>query len=59
MIHWEAVIREEKPPMWTIEHRKAACRKGLRYDSDMTDEEWALVARLIPPAKRRIRGQLT
>jgi transposase len=24
----------------------------MRYDSDMTDEEWALVAPLIPPAKR-------
>jgi transposase len=38
--------------MWTLQHRKAACRKGLRYDSDMTDEEWALASRLIPPAKR-------
>lgn len=38
--------------MWTKEHRKAACRKGLRYDSDMTSEEWVLVAPLIPPAKR-------
>ena len=44
--------------MWTQEHRKAARRKGLRYDSDMTDEEWALVAPLIPPSKRggRRRG---
>ena len=44
--------------MWTVEHRKAASRKGLRYDSDMTEEEWALVAPLIPPAKRggRRRG---
>jgi transposase len=38
--------------MWTPEHRKAARREGLRYDSDMTDQEWALVAPLIPPAKR-------
>ena len=38
--------------MWTPEHRKAARRKGLRYDSDMTDEEWALVVPLIPPARR-------
>jgi transposase len=37
--------------MWKPEHRKAACCKGLRYDSDMTDEEWALVEPLIPPAK--------
>ena len=44
--------------MWTPQHRKAARRVGLRYDSDMTDDEWALVAPLIPPAKRggRKRG---
>jgi transposase len=24
----------------------------LRYPSDMTDEEWALIEPLIPPAKR-------
>jgi transposase len=38
--------------MWKPEHRTAACRKGLRYDSDLTDGEWALVAPLVPPAKR-------
>jgi transposase len=38
--------------MWKPEHRQAARRKGLRYDSDMTDEEWALAVPLIPPAKR-------
>ena len=38
--------------MWTAEHRRAAARKGLRYPSDLTDAEWALVAPLIPPAKR-------
>ena len=38
--------------MWTAEHRVAARRIGQRYDSDLTDEEWALVAPLIPPAKR-------
>lgn len=38
--------------MWKPEHRKAARRSGLRYDSDMTDAEWALAAPLIPPAKR-------
>ena len=27
-------------------------RKGLRYPSDLTDAEWALVAPLIPRAKR-------
>src|SRR5215213_8268924 len=38
--------------MWKPEHRKAADRRGLRYDSDLTDAEWALVAPLIWPAKR-------
>jgi hypothetical protein len=38
--------------MWKPELRLAARRDGQRYDSDLTDEEWALVAPLIPPAKR-------
>lgn len=38
--------------MWTAEHRLAARRVGQRYDSDLTDEEWALCEPLIPPAKR-------
>ena len=37
---------------WTVEHRRAADRRGLRYPSDLTDAEWALVAPLIRPAKR-------
>ena len=38
--------------MWKPEHRVAAGRRGLRYDSDLTDAEWALIAPLIRPAKR-------
>ena len=38
--------------MWTPEHRRAANRRGLRYPSDLTDAEWALVEPAIPPAKR-------
>lgn len=37
--------------MWTAETRPRYERKGLRYPSDLTDDEWALVAPLIPPAK--------
>lgn len=37
--------------MWKPEHRAAAERRGLRYPSDLTDAEWALVEPLIPPAK--------
>lgn len=38
--------------MWTPEHRRAAERRGLRYPSDLTAAEWALVEPMIPPAKR-------
>jgi transposase len=38
--------------MWTPEHRRAAERRGLRYPSDLTDEEWALIEAMIPSAKR-------
>ena len=39
------------PCMWTKENRARYDRSGLRYESDLTDAEWALVAPLIPPAK--------
>jgi transposase len=38
--------------MWTAEHRRAADRRGLRYPSDLTEAEWALVAPFVPPARR-------
>ena len=38
--------------MWTVEQRQTHDRSGLRYPSDLTDAEWALVEPLIPPAKR-------
>ena len=38
--------------MWTVEQRQAHERAGLRYPSDLTEAEWALVAPFIPPAKR-------
>ena len=38
--------------MWKPKHRRAADRRGLRYESDLTDGEWALVEPLIRPAKR-------
>jgi len=37
--------------MWTTENRPRYNRDKLRYPSDLTDEEWAHVAPLIPPAK--------
>jgi transposase len=38
--------------MWTTENRPRYDRTGLRYPSDLTDAEWALVEPLVPPAKR-------
>jgi transposase len=38
--------------MWTNENRARYDRRGLRYPSDLTDEEWALIRPLIPAAKR-------
>src|SRR5260370_16943772 len=40
------------PPMWTNENRRRYDRSKLRYPSDLTDEEWTLIAPVIPPAKR-------
>lgn len=38
--------------MWKPKHGAAADRRGLRYESDLTDAEWALVTPLIRPPKR-------
>lgn len=38
--------------MWNIENRHRDNRDRLRYPSDVTEDEWVLIAPLIPPAKR-------
>lgn len=38
--------------MWTLENRRRYNRDQLRYPSDVTEEEWAEIAPLIPPARR-------
>ena len=38
--------------MWTAKNRRRYDRSALRYPSDLTDEEWAHVDSLIPPARR-------
>ena len=38
--------------MWTAQNRRRYDRSRLRYPSDLTDDEWAHVEPLIPPAKR-------
>jgi transposase len=37
--------------MWTTENRPRYDRSKLRYPSDLTDDEWAIIGPLIPPAK--------
>jgi hypothetical protein len=38
--------------LWTDKNRAKYDRDHLRYPSDLTDDEWAYVEPLIPPAKR-------
>lgn len=45
--------------MWTIESRARHDRSKLRYPSDLTDDEWALIKPSIPPAKRGGRKRET
>ncbi len=45
--------------MWTEITRAKYARAGLRYASDMTDAEWALIEPFLPPAKRGGRLRTT
>jgi hypothetical protein len=38
--------------MWDAENRRRYDRSKLRYPSDPTDDDWAIITPLIPPAKR-------
>jgi transposase len=38
--------------LWTDKNRAKYNRDHLRYPSDLTDDEWAHVEQLIPPARR-------
>ncbi|MFO1156140.1 MAG: IS5 family transposase [Rhodospirillales bacterium] len=38
--------------MWNPESRARHCRVGLRYPSDLSDAEWAVIAPQIPPGRR-------
>lgn len=44
--------------MWTAENRPTYERTGLRYPSDLTDEEWAIVEPLLPPERRVSRREV-
>ena len=44
---------------WTEITRPKYQREGLRYASDTTEEEWAVIAPRLPPAHRRGRPRET
>ena len=44
--------------MWTAESRKRYDRKGLRYPSDLTDDEFALIEPFLPPEGKVSRRAL-
>jgi transposase len=44
--------------MWTTKNRARYERKGLRYESDLTDEEYALIEPLLPPERSISRRSL-
>src|SRR6516225_3756891 len=37
--------------MWTKKNRRRYERRGLRYESDLTDEEYALIEQFLPPER--------
>ena len=45
--------------MWTEITRQQYRRDGLRYASDLTDDEWGLIEPLLPPPFRRGRPRTT
>jgi transposase len=45
--------------MWTETTRRQYGREGLRYASDVTDEEWPLVEAMLPPPKKLGRPRTT
>jgi transposase len=44
--------------MWPPTTRRQYSRDGLRYETDVTDAEWALIAPLLPEPRSRGRPQL-
>ena len=44
---------------WTETTRPHYARRGRRYTSDLTDAEWALVTRFLPPPKQTGRPRTT
>ena len=45
--------------MWTETTRRQYRREGLRYASDVTDQEWALIEAVLPPGNKLGRPRTT
>jgi len=43
---------EERVGVWHPRNRACQDRGGLRYPSDLTDQEWSAIAPVIPPSRR-------
>lgn len=48
---WTVVEASLEPAMWTPATRRRHSREHLRYASDLTDAEWALLEPLLPPPR--------
>src|SRR5215813_13019931 len=44
--------------MWTKKNRRRYERRGLRYESDLTDEEYGLIEPFLPPERSISRRSL-
>jgi transposase len=44
---------------WTDTARRDHARRGLRYASDLTEREWAVIAPFLPPPRRIGRPRST
>lgn len=49
----------ERLMAWTEITRREYARRNVRYASDLTDHEWALIAPFVPPARRGGRPRTT
>lgn len=58
MILWRRARDSRGRGMWTAENRPNYDRKGLRYPSDLTDEEWVLIEPLLPPERNVSRREI-
>src|SRR5215831_18179013 len=56
---WQPIRGKQGAAMWTDEQRKVHKPRVGRYPSDVTDEEWAIIGPMIPPARTGGRKRQT